>query len=138
MPGVLAVMIFAASLFLASFWSVNMPTAVISVLVRTLTSVLVQTFVAVLSSVRVPTSVPAFGYTTASSLALARGLSLPSGNLTMSLDPSAYTSPMVPYNPLLTGGPSTQTRQSKKRSAQDQFVRNCNGSYVFWLGDELG
>ncbi|KAH0608330.1 uncharacterized protein H6S33_001464 [Morchella sextelata] len=105
MPGAPAVMIFAAALFLTSFCPVNMPTAVISVLVRTLTSVLVrtltsvlvQTFVAVLSSVRVQTSVPTLGYITASSLALARGLALPSGNLTMSLDPSAYASPMVPY-----------------------------------------
>ncbi|KAH0603959.1 uncharacterized protein H6S33_006990 [Morchella sextelata] len=91
MPCASAVMISAASLFLASFFAVNMPPVVISALVRTLTSVLVPTLVAVL------TSVPAFGYTTAPFLALARGPPLPSGNPTMSLDPSATTPPMVLY-----------------------------------------
>ncbi|KAH0613409.1 uncharacterized protein H6S33_005295 [Morchella sextelata] len=103
-------MIFTASLLLAVSFSVNWPTAVVSVLVRTFTSVLGQTFVADLSSVLAQTAVPAFGYTTAPSFAFARGQPLPSRNLTMSLDPSASTSPMVLYTMLRTLG-STDIHQ---------------------------
>jgi hypothetical protein len=70
MPCASAVMIFAAFLFLAASFSVNIPTAVISVLERTFTSVLVPTLVAALYSVLAQTSVLAFGFTTAPSLAL--------------------------------------------------------------------
>jgi hypothetical protein len=83
-------MTFAASPYLAAPFSINRPTAVISVLV--------QTFVAALFSVLAQTAVPAFGYTSAPPFALARSYPLPSGNLTMSLDPAASTSLMVLYN----------------------------------------
>ncbi|KAH0608965.1 uncharacterized protein H6S33_001193 [Morchella sextelata] len=77
MPCASAVMIFAAFWFIAASFSA---------------------LVAVLPSLLVPTAVPAFGYTTAPSLALARGLSFHLGSRTMSLDPSASASPMVLYN----------------------------------------
>jgi hypothetical protein len=95
-----AVLIFAVYLSLASPFSVNMPTAVIPVLIRSFTSALVQTFVAAPASVLALTSVLAFGHTSVLLLALVRGLSLPTWNLTMSLDPLASTSPMVPYTML--------------------------------------
>jgi hypothetical protein len=94
-----AVLIFAVYLSLASPSSVNMPTAVIPVLIRSFTSALVQTFVAAPASVLALTSVLAFGHTSVLLLALMRGLSLPTWNLTMSLDPLASTSPMVPCTP---------------------------------------
>ncbi|KAH0607013.1 uncharacterized protein H6S33_003001 [Morchella sextelata] len=81
MPCASAAMIFAASLFLAASFS---------------------TLVAVLLYVLVQTAVPAFGHTTTSSLALVRGLYFPSGNLIMSLNPSASASPMVLYTEPLT------------------------------------
>ncbi|KAH0612470.1 uncharacterized protein H6S33_008850 [Morchella sextelata] len=97
MLGASAVLIFAVYLSLASPLSVNLPTADISILIWTFASAFVQTFVAAPISVLASTSVLVLGCTTGQPLALVRGLSVPTRNPTMSLDPSASTSPMVPY-----------------------------------------
>lgn len=65
-------------------------------LILLLPELLLRSWHAVTSAL-VQTYVPTLGYTAVASLAFAQGLHLPSGTLTMSLNPSASTSPMVLY-----------------------------------------
>ncbi|KAI5839360.1 hypothetical protein DFP73DRAFT_598627 [Morchella snyderi] len=109
--------IFVVMFLAAVSFSVNMPTVALSVLVRTIISVLVQTIVTPLLSVLVQTTVLALGHNLA--------VLVPFGNPIMSLDPAATTSPMDSYSDRWHSG-SLHARTHHYTTCRDGFRTDDN------------